>query len=536
MAGVLAGFATGAATSALALSAVSLLGSGHLPGPNPPAPPVEELRASVRPGVPDAAAVAPTPSDADPYVRPGAPTDEVPSADVNAPTGGEPAAAPKPALGISPPVRPPVVPDAVDAETVSLDPFVPTRMVPAMPEPGRGSVVENKTLVAPTPPDEEVERFDASQPPDVEVPTTPQEGPIESSPAAVIEPVEPVDEPAAAIAAEPATNLQKPATDQPPAGTVLLEPAPVPAQVKPELNPPETDTAVADQAAGDDSSFSPAGTSVQFKQVTPSDPVSSVDGVVTNRLPQIGGTPEVPEAPETATDEPEPDEADVQADGGSAIVTNAAEFAPQEGRPAIGILLRDVPPRMTPEELAAFALPATFVVDVNDSDAEEAISFYRAAGYEVALSGDLPQGATSSDAETTVEDWLRRFPDAVAFVEGRAGGLQPSREAVQGVVSRLGESGHGLVTFPRGLNAAQQVAGAEDVPVALLFRDITGAGDLPRLMDQAAFRASREPDVLVIGDATPEMLEAFTDWASSTSAARVQAAPVSYVLTTDGTS
>lgn len=559
MAGVLAGFATGAATSALALSAVSLLTSGHLPGPTPPVRPVEEIRTSVRPSAPDAAADAPAARDADPYVRPGAATGGTLAPDISAPSGAEPAAMPRPALQVAPPARPRTVVAPAEARMARPDPAVPVRTVPTLPEPGRGQLAEPG--IAPAAPDPEpvpVPELPAeAAAPDAGSPAgssarSPVEAlaPLEASPPSGAEP-EP-DRAVAGIANDVPTGPGTPAGPQaaatPPADIIVLgDPGPRDGIAGAEAlgdEAPSTEVAAPggameepveeDVASAATPRPGPAlgeGTSVQFKSVPATGGTERDGDVVVDRLPQIG-TPDP--APETADvpGEPAPpvDAAEVAADGGPALVVNAAEFEASGDRPVLGILLRDASPRLTPEALAALDVPVTFVVDVAASDAAGAIALYRDAGFEVALSGDLPTGARTTDAEVAVEDWLRRYPGAVAFVEGSAGGLQPSREAAQGVMARLAESGHGLVTFPRGLNAAQQVAESVGVPSALVFRDIAGMPGQERLLDQAAFRASREDDVLVIGDADARTVAALSGWAASGGSERVQPSPVSYIL------
>ena len=584
MAGVLAGFGTGAATSALALSALSLLTSEHLPGSTPPMPPADEIRAAASPVRPDAAATAPGAPDANPYVRPGQGTGDAAAADTASAADPEPAAAPRAALEVAPPPRPAPMPAAAAPAPVVTDPGVTVRPVSTLTEvPAGGQVIE-----AGTPPA-------APEPLPAPAAIPDEVAPGDAGPATAPDAMEGADAPVAlesglnVIAASPSEADAKPGSaidagalagtdDQPDlsegariaADTMTAQAMPdepsIPSGIEilaePETGAIEDSGGVdlagrtgsmdADAAPGDPPSDE--GTAVQFKQVRPAgsgDDASPKGGVVTNRLPQIGAAPEAPLPPETG-DPADPDDSgdaapeapgesaapatppDAAANDGRAVTANAAPFVPSGARPVMGVLLRDASPRLTPEELDALDLPVTFVVDVRTPDAAEAIAAYRAAGFEVALSADLPAGASAGDAETSVEDWLRRFPGAVAFVEGREGGLQGSPGAMRGVMARLVESGHGLVTYPRGLNAAQRMAGSEGVPAALIFRNLTGADSLPRLMDQAAFRASRESGVLVIGDATARNVEALERWAASSGGRRIQTSPASFVLNGGG--
>ena len=547
MAGILAGFATGAATSALALSALSLLTSDHLPGPNPPAAPAEQLRTSVRPSEPDMPAAAPSSRDADPYVRPGSGTEA--SAPVDSSTSGsaEPAVMPRPALQVAPPSRPGGIAGNAEPTPASADPAVPVRTVPALPDPGRSRPFQAGAAPASPAPEPEPEMPAEAASPELPAPSAPPAvalAPDASTPAATVEEggevldaVDAAPEPAAPIVPVERVEGGSSPADTSPESIVILDATPSgDTAAASDREEPEPVELVANEAAAPAQPAPPVeeGTSVQFKQVTVPDAREGNERVVTNRLPQIGDGTDEEQADAEVPDEEAPAEIVDEAPGGErALLANAMAFEPSAGRPALGVVLRDTPPRPTAEELAELGLAVTFSVDVRAPDAAEAIALYRGAGFEVALSGDLPNGAQGGDAETAVEDWLRRYPGAVAFVESTAGGLQPSREAMRGVTGRLAESGHGLVTYPRGLNAVQQVAGSVGVPSALLFRDLSGMDGVARLMDQAAFRATREDDVVVIGDATPAVLAALSEWAASSGGERVQPAPLSHVLTGD---
>ena len=586
MAGVLAGFATGAATSALALSALSLMTGENLPGPLPPSPPAETVRAAARPASPDPVASAPAARDGSVI----APAGQAPGA--VAADGGQglaeptPAGAPSAALRVAPPARPSAAPAEAEARPVSADPEVSVRAVPDLHAPGAaqeaGEPVAPGTppaaipeaTAAPLPEDAAIEMeetaFRDADLPDLAADVAALDVPETAGGVAQEMPSE-IDAPegldAAALYGEVATAPRAGATpaapgdDAAPVIGAAGPPPPVPAEAAtpdlaaaaPEPSAP-SEGGIAEalpplEVAGADIAPDPApgspeegtGTAVQFKRVVPPGAEPSGPGVVTNRLPQIGEAPAAEEEEPAAIEAPEGGEAEAdpapeapapEGDEAAApaLAAYAAPFEPAADRPALGLMLRDSAPRMSAEELSALDLPVTFVVDVSAADAEEAVRLYRNAGFEVALSANLPAGAQDTDAETAAEDWLRRLPETVAVVERSEGGLQESRPALRGLVTRLSESGHGLVTYPRGLNAARQVAGGEGVEAGTLFRDLTGADSAARLLDQAAFRATREDGVIVIGEADAATLAALSDWASTAGGRRVQMAPVSFVL------
>ncbi len=68
------------------------------------------------------------------------------------------------------------------------------------------------------------------------------------------------------------------------------------------------------------------------------------------------------------------------------------------------------------------------------------------------------------------------LPESVAVMDLPEPAFQSDRPLATMVVSVVGAQGRGLLTWDRGLNAADQVARREDVPAAVAFRDLDGQG------------------------------------------------------------
>nr|WP_245398651.1 divergent polysaccharide deacetylase family protein [Oceaniglobus trochenteri] len=242
--------------------------------------------------------------------------------------------------------------------------------------------------------------------------------------------------------------------------------------------------------------------------------------VITDRLPRIGDAPEEPEA------EPEQVEEVLTED---ALSRNAVAFDNPDGRPIVSVVLLD-------EGGPEVKLPVTFsiAIDAAAPDAGERAARYRAAGTEVVLIPPLPEGAQPSDVAVAMQDVLARMPQAVALMDTPQGKVQGNREALGQLVGILAETGHGFVTFPKGLNTAQQVAARAGVTSALVFRQIDGEGQdlraVKRFLDQAAFRARQENAVILVGRNRPDTLAALAEWALGNRAASVALAPVSAAL------
>jgi polysaccharide deacetylase 2 family uncharacterized protein YibQ len=123
---------------------------------------------------------------------------------------------------------------------------------------------------------------------------------------------------------------------------------------------------------------------------------------------------------------------------------------------------------------------------------------------------------------------------AVAVMDLGADGFQDNRPLATMVVPLIKEQGRGLVTFDKGLNAADQVARRDGVPAAMIFRDLDADGEdtplIRRYLDRAAFKAAQDGQVVVVGSTRPEMIAALMEWSVEGRGASVAMAPISAVL------
>lgn len=262
----------------------------------------------------------------------------------------------------------------------------------------------------------------------------------------------------------------------------------------------------------------------------------AVDGVQTGRLPRISAGDADAADQQDAQDVAQPDTQEPD-ESLPALQRNAEPFDNPDGRPVFVVLLLDdgVAPQDR-EILAALPFPVTFVVDPSQPDATEVAALYRAAGKEVVmLASAIPAGATAADLEVTFEAHLRAVPTAVALIDMAEGGFQNNRQISQQVVTILSDSGHGLVTFDRGLNAADQVARSAGLGAARVFRalddDNENASTIRRYLDRAVFRAAQEGQVAVLGRARNEdTMAGLLQWRMEGRAEGVALAPASALL------
>ncbi|TYB81423.1 hypothetical protein FVF75_09965 [Maritimibacter fusiformis] len=253
----------------------------------------------------------------------------------------------------------------------------------------------------------------------------------------------------------------------------------------------------------------------------PETPASdSAASVITGRLPSIGAAP--PEIAALPGREP-------------ALTRNAIPFDAPSGQPMMAFLLLDQgPDRVGLGDLDKLPFPITVAVDAATPDAANALGYYRALGAETVLSVPLPEGATATDVAVTFEAYASLLERTVAAMVDEASGFQTLGAGAVQVAAGLAESGHGLVSFPQGLNTGHKAAIKEGVAAGLVFRDLDGEGQAPvvirRFLDNAAFRARGERGVIVVARARPDTIQALLEWSLGNRAQTVTLAPLSAVL------
>lgn len=440
----------------------------------------------------------------------------------------KPADAAKPAEAPVEPEAPKVEPDQPKSEPVETALAEPKPEVPVTEEkpaevvtptkPDTTAVAEPAPETTPAPeagPEAKTEAPAAVSPAPGEAPATSPvaETPVPEMPKAVEVPaVSPSDtspsaEQASLPETETATNesllTPAPAEAAPKPATITPDPVLPKAQPAPELSEPKPETTLAPAPGLKD----------------------EVAGVTTGRLPTIGAEVAEPQ-PEVATDL-------------SPYRRYAQSFDNASGKPLFSILLIDPgTPDLDRAQLAALGFPVTFAVDPLAANAAEAAATYRAAGQEVLmLATGIPKGAKASDLEQTFAAYAAALPEAVAVLDLGAGGFQEERGLATDVVGLIKAQGRGVLTYDRGLNAADQVARRDGVPAGLVFRSLDDEGEdsplIRRYLDRAAFKAAQEGRVVVVGTARPETIAALLEWAVEGRASSVALAPATAVLSVE---
>ncbi|WP_456387414.1 divergent polysaccharide deacetylase family protein [Profundibacter sp.] len=248
--------------------------------------------------------------------------------------------------------------------------------------------------------------------------------------------------------------------------------------------------------------------------------------VKTNRLPTIGGTPEVAGAADGATT-PKTD--------ARALAAYAMAFENPDAKPLFSVVLIDDPQSpVSNDVLSHLPFALSFAIDAARDDAHSVAARYRAAGFEVLMLTNLPFGASATDIEVAFGAYSRAIPEAIGVLDLGANGFLRGPSTATQIAGIMSEHGYGLITPSKGLNSAQKAALREGVPAVLLFRELDVDGEKPsvirRYLDRAAFRAAQEGSVIMLGHTRSETIEALVTWALEDRAANVAIAPVSAVM------
>lgn len=275
----------------------------------------------------------------------------------------------------------------------------------------------------------------------------------------------------------------------------------------------------------------PDGEESQFFQPVDSLGSADDDDGSSSTLPTVRRIGTEEEAGLEATEVVESEPVDPNA---PALEQFASDFEPVDGKTTISIVLIDEDANLSDQVLKRLPEYIAIAINAGHPDAEPVAAKYRASGREVVMVPSLPAGATPQDVEQALRVNFERVPNAVALMDPSGSSFQSDRAAVSQVVEVIAATGHGLITFPRGLNTAHQAAEKAGVPTGLIFRNLDANNEksdqIQRSLDRAAFRARQSDGVILVGTTQNSTVGAIIEWAATNTGA-VLIAPVSSLLT-----
>ncbi len=238
------------------------------------------------------------------------------------------------------------------------------------------------------------------------------------------------------------------------------------------------------------------------------------------------------------TEKPEATEDPVTKIG--ALDKNAVAFEP-DGKPLFSIVLMDSGGGSVPRDaLMKMPFPLTIALPADLKNVTTISQKYRDAGIEVlALSPrdvrmSLSGGLKQEQVDEVIAKIFAQLPQAVGLVDRPEGDLQRDRQLVKAVVNRFKTTGHGLITFERGLNPVPRQAAQAGVYAGQVYkvldRKTQGASVIKRFLDRAGQLARRDGKIVMMANSDPETVAVLVNWALSNKARGLALAPVSAVL------
>lgn len=254
-------------------------------------------------------------------------------------------------------------------------------------------------------------------------------------------------------------------------------------------------------------------------------------GGISARIPRIGG--------QTGEEVQQIEEPTV-----GAVWANANSFT-STGKPLMSIVLLDTGDIADQlPKLSGLGLPLAIAIPLDQPDVASKARAYRNAGFEVLalsphdVSLSLSGGQTDEQVAELLQKYFTLMPEALGLIDRPDANLQKDQRLVRAVVSYFAETGHGLITYAGGLNAAPRLADQQNVPSAVVSRVLDGAGESDAVMtgylNRAARQARSKGQAIVLATPSRATMAALLNWSLSTNARAVTFAPVSAVLIEHG--
>ncbi len=223
-----------------------------------------------------------------------------------------------------------------------------------------------------------------------------------------------------------------------------------------------------------------------------------------------------------------------------ALEVNATEYESQD-RPLLGVILLDVGDKgLSVEKLKKLNAPLTIAIRIDASDASARALAYHAAGFEViAMASDdrnaaLNQALNTGQIESALEVMFTTVPHAIGLLDSAQAKIQKNSRTAKAVVKDFVETGHGLITYAKGLNSVDRQARVAGVRTAMVARTLDANSEnkalMVRYLDRASLDAGRDGVAIVLGTTEKNTVATIAVWLLSSKGQSVSVAPASAVL------
>ncbi len=279
--------------------------------------------------------------------------------------------------------------------------------------------------------------------------------------------------------------------------------------------------------------------------IEPEEPEAPVEEVVEEAVEdegiKIGQKPSsslpsiTPEEPEVTT----PD-AKEEVQDGNALEFNATAFEGSD-RPLMGVILQDIGDKgLKIEDLKKLNAPITIAIDADMQNASERALAYKAAGFEVVAMAPSDRTAAlniarnSQEVNDALDVLFTSVPNAIGMIDNPLAKLQKNSRTSDVVVDNFVETGHGLITYAKGLNSVDRSAKSKGVKASKVSRILDANREnkalMLRYLDRVSLDAGRDGEVIILGTTSKETVAVLAGWIFSSKGQSVAIAPASAVL------
>lgn len=225
---------------------------------------------------------------------------------------------------------------------------------------------------------------------------------------------------------------------------------------------------------------------------------------------------------------------------GNALKSNAVKYE-RSDRPLLAVILQDIGDKgLTVKQLKSLRAPITIAIRADDPKSIERAVAYKDAGFEVIAmvpsdrNSPLNLATNPGQVDAALEMVFLNVPNAIGLVDNTLAKVQKNSRTAAAIVKSFKQSGYGLITYAKGLNAVDRVAGARGVRTAKIARMLDANHEnkalIIRYLDRVSLEAGRDGAAIVLGTTDKATVIALAGWLLSSKGQNVSLAPASAVL------
>jgi polysaccharide deacetylase 2 family uncharacterized protein YibQ len=225
---------------------------------------------------------------------------------------------------------------------------------------------------------------------------------------------------------------------------------------------------------------------------------------------------------------------------GNALKSNAVTYEIGD-RPLLAVILQDIGDKgLSVKQLKSLRAPITIAIGPDNPNAIARAAAYKDAGFEVIAMVPIDRNSPLNSAtnpgqiDAALETVFSNVPNAIGLMDNRLAMVQKNSRTADAIVKSFKQSGYGLITYAKGLNAVDRMAATSGVRTAKIARMLDANHEnkalIIRYLDRVSLDAGRDGAAIVLGTTDKATVIALAGWLLSSKGQNVALAPASAVL------